>query len=245
MKLYAQPGDDEYWEDDPEYSKILGDTTNSALDLGRIDWTGIIAMPGATTVLDGEVARNITWTLKCETEGSPVGSIMGSASFTPYIRSDGIFHTYSVVAGLLPPGSVGNVIAAFAAAYNPYAGASVLFTTWALGSKPHTNYGLIGECIIENGSGTPDRINQSGSVTNLWSTSIDLSALNTSVGQSTSEPDFTVRGSFHIKAKLQCFDNSISSEITGTLKTSPSSPVGFGSSKWGSSRPSYGRGPYY
>ncbi len=243
VTLYLQPGNKVYAEDDANATRQLGGVTNSALDLGTIGWTGITSQPGATPnpALSGEISKSITWTTRCETDTGAVGGIMGSVSFGPYINCNGQFHAASTSAGLLPPGTdVGNVAAAFAASYNPYAGAAVLFSTWVMGSRPHTNYGLIGESIIQNGSGTPPRINFSDSVTDTGSTSVDLSSLSTSQGQSSSLPVFVVSGSINIKSKLQCNDGSIISEITGFLKTLPSSPVACGTTTWGSSRPGYG-----
>jgi hypothetical protein len=246
VTLYSQPGNKVYAEDDANPTRQFGGVVNSALDLGVIPWTGILSQPGATPTpaLSGQIAKSITWNSRCETDTGVVGGIMGSVSFGPYINCNGVFHVASTTAGLIPPGGdVGNVAAAFTACYNPYAGAAVLFTSWIIGSKPSTNYGLIGESIIQNGTGTPPKINFADSVIDLGSTSMDLSPLTTSKSQSTSLPDFTANGSINIKSQLQCNDNSIICEITAFLKVDPSNPAGVGTTTWGTSRPSYAGRP--
>jgi hypothetical protein len=241
VTIYSQPGNIVYSEDDANASRQFGGLSNGALDLGNINRTGVWSQPGATPTpaLSGSISRSITWTTRCETASGVVRGIMGSVSFIPSIDCDGEFHVAADAIGLVPPGTIGNVMAGFAAAYNPYAGAAVLFTNWALGSKPETNYGFIGESIIENGSGTPPRIDHTGSVLRLASTTIDLAGLSISRPQSTSLPQFTANGSIDIKTQLQCYDHSISSEVWAFLKVRPGSPVGVGATTWGSSRPSY------
>ena len=245
VRMLVQPGNKIFKEDELVGTKQFGFKTNAPLSLAGIDWTGILAMPDATPVppQKGENVQAITWQTLAESDNGLVGGIRGTISFTPYITIDGKVRYGSTTAGLHPPGDLGNVVAGFAAAYNPYVGATVLFSTWAMGSKPHTNYGVIGESVIENGEGPVPQIDRVGSVMNTpypWTLNdVDLSALSITVAQTAGVQSFTVRGSYEMRTQLQCYDDSFICEITATLRTAVGDPHGY--ARWGSSRPTYTR----
>ena len=208
---------------------------------GTINWTGILSEPGAipSPALSGRHSKSITWNTRCESDNGIVGGIMGTVSFTPSFACTGSMKAYVIDAGLQPPGSVGTIAAGFAAAYNPYVGAAVLFANWTLGSKSHANYGVIGESIIENGSGTVPKVDATASTTSTGPTVIiALSPLSLSVAQTAGVPDFTVRGTYDITSKLQAHDDSISSEVYAYLK-----PDVIGAMAWKSTRPTYAPAP--
>jgi hypothetical protein len=52
---------------------------------------------------------------------------------------------------------------------------------------------------------------------------------------------FRPDGSIDIKSQLQCYDDSIICEIWGYLTVYENSPVGPGSTIWGTSRPTYSK----
>ena len=241
LRMLVQPGNIIYREEDADASKVLGQRGHAGLDLGTINWTGILSEPGAipSPALSGRHSKSITWNTRCESDNGIVGGIMGTVSFTPSFACTGSMKAYVIDAGLQPPGSVGTIAAGFAAAYNPYVGAAVLFANWTLGSKSHANYGVIGESIIENGSGTVPKVDATASTTSTGPTVIiALSPLSLSVAQTAGVPDFTVRGTYDITSKLQAHDDSISSEVYAYLK-----PDVIGAMAWKSTRPTYAPAP--
>ena len=238
LRMLVQPGNVVYTEEDPNPVRGLGGFGHAGLHLGKINWTGLAAKPGAlpATPLSGAHARGIAWNTRCESDNGIVGGIMGTVSFTPSFVCSGLLKFRATHNGTDLFGSLGTVAAAFAAAYNPYVGASVLFGTWALGSKSHANYGIIGESVIENGAGTTPRINVTGSVQYAPNTFTNLAPLSISVAQTTGVPDFTVKGAYDIKTQLQVHDNSSTSKITALLQMDTSV---IGSMQWRTTRPTY------
>lgn len=243
VALYSQPGDHRFTEEDTETTMQFGRQSNVNLQLPKIEMTGHHATPGAVPASPhaGANEQDITWNVVAETDTGAVGGIRGSMSFTPYIEVNGKVRLNVTWSGVLPLGSAGTVVAAFSSAYSPYAGAAVSLASWLTGTGLFANYAVIGESIIENGSGSPQKIDFTGSTNNTpypWTDhQVDFAPLSTSVAQSTQQPSLEVRGGFSIKTQLQCHDNSGTSEISASLKGEQADP--WGDAKWGSTRPSF------